>query len=158
MQARRMNLRATSNISNISRNSSQNGRDGTHLTRSYDGGHITSLISPRQIPPTQDRSNPSNAACTWHQPILALTNQTFSDHHDTDITNHTLISCPQIQSKLLSLEKELPTLPPPTPNTRSPAATLKRPTTAPYDQESPPPSQLLQTKLRAARDPPPQPA
>ncbi|MCJ1314824.1 hypothetical protein MMC15_000136 [Xylographa vitiligo] len=122
--------------STISQNSSQYSKDNTHLTGIYDGGHITSSIGPRQPPPTRDRSNPPSAAYTWQQPALPLTNLTFSDHHDTDIANRTPGSHPKLQSKHLSLEKELPTLPPPTPNTRSPAATLKRPTTAPDDEEA----------------------
>ncbi|MCJ1378335.1 hypothetical protein MMC17_001432 [Xylographa soralifera] len=122
--------------STISQNSSQNSKDNIHLTGSYDGGHIASSIAPRQPPPTRDRSNPSSAPYTRHQPILPLTKLTFSDHHDTDIADYTTGSRPKLQSKHLSLEKELPTLPPPTPNNRSPAATLKRPTTAPDDEEA----------------------
>ena len=122
--------------STTSHNSPLKSKDNTHLTRSYDGGHIASWIAPRQPPPTRDRPNPPSATHPRHQPILPLTNLTLSDHHDADITDHTPSSRLKPQSKHLSLEKELPTLPPPTPHARSPAATLKRPATAPDDEEA----------------------
>ncbi|MCJ1415915.1 hypothetical protein MMC32_002250 [Xylographa parallela] len=119
----------------VIQNSLPNSKDTTHLTGGYNGGYIPSSTVPRQPPPTRERSDPSSAAHPQHQPLLPLTNLTFSDGHDTTIANHTTSSCPKPQSKHLSLEKELPTLPPPTPSTRSPAATLKRPNTAPDDEE-----------------------
>ncbi|MCJ1284519.1 hypothetical protein MMC26_003852 [Xylographa opegraphella] len=120
----------------ISQESSSNSKDNFHPARSSAEGHIASSIVPRQPPPTRDRPNSSSAAYMGHQPVLPLTNRTFSDHHDTDITAHTQSPRQNLPSKHLSLEKELPTLPPPTPNTRSPAATLKRPTTAPDNEEA----------------------
>ncbi|MCJ1387358.1 hypothetical protein MMC18_000201 [Xylographa bjoerkii] len=122
--------------STMSQNSSQNSKDNIHLTGSYDGGHITSSIAPRQPPPTRDRSNPSNTAYTRNKPILPLTTLTFSDQYKTDISDSTPSSRPKLHSKHLSLQKDLPTLPPSTPNNPSPANTLKRPTTAPDDEEA----------------------
>ncbi|MCJ1397560.1 hypothetical protein MMC11_000754 [Xylographa trunciseda] len=121
--------------SSVSQNSAQNSKNDTHLTGSYDGARITSSIAPRQPPPTRDQSNLSSTAYARHQPILPLTNPTFGAHHDADITDYTPSSRPRLHSKHLSLEKELPTLPPPTPNNHSPAPTLKRPTTAPASED-----------------------
>ncbi|MCJ1436675.1 hypothetical protein MMC27_006056 [Xylographa pallens] len=121
--------------STVSQNSPKTSKDSTHPTGGYNGGYITSSTAPRQTPPTRDRSDPSSAAHPRHQPLLPLTNLTFNDHHDTGIADYTTRSRPAAQPKHLSLEKELPTLPPPTPATRSPAATLKRPPTAPDDEE-----------------------